>query len=606
MQYLLVCMRAVAVIFAFLAFGREAKDASAQEISGNSDIVIYGCTVAGVAGAVTVRSLNRSVTVVCPQDHIGGMTVSGLSWTDFGKASTLGGIAAEFYSRIKEHYDDHSAWAKHDPKYYFGWRHDERYMIAFEPHVAEAILKEMVAESGAEVVHAALMEGDGAVEKEGARITAIRLTNGLRIAGEIFLDVTYEGDLAARAGASYVVGRESRDQYGEDQNGMLVSYAEDYHFGEAVNGYVVEGDPSSGLLPGLFLRSDLRPGEADARVQAYNFRLCLTRDPDIRAEITKPSDYNPLEYELLARHIRAIGPDAFHDEVFVKFDPIPNNKIDKNSAGPLSTDFVGRNYAYPDGSYEDRRRIYQEHKSFTQGLLWFLSNDARVPEKVRRRISEYGLCGDEFASNGNWPYELYVREARRLIGEIVMTQSHVLGQESITDPVALGSYKLDSHNVSRFVDEDGSVHNEGSISVRLSRPYPISYRAITPKRDEVSNLLVPVALSATHAAFGSIRMEPVFMMLGQSAATAAGLALERGVAVQNVPYDDLKNALLDAGQVLELPGPYKNAYEYAVDKMRQNQKWVLLVMGAGLISLVVGFVVGRFVRFPRSPKRLRS
>ncbi|TJW39834.1 MAG: FAD-dependent oxidoreductase [Mesorhizobium sp.] len=592
-----VCIRAVVAILAFLAFGKGVKDASAQEISGKSAIVIYGCTVAGVAAAVAIRSLDRSATMVCPQDHIGGMTVSGLSWTDFGDVSTLGGVAAEFYSRIKEHYDDYSAWAKHDPRYYSGWRRGERYMIAFEPHVAEAILNKMVVESGAEVVHAALLEDESAVEKEGARIAAIRLTNGSRIAGEVFLDVTYEGDLAARAGASYVVGRESRDQYGEDRNGMLAS-----HFALSVNGYVVEGDPSSGLLPGLILRGELREGEADHRVQAYNFRLCLTRDPDIRVAITKPGDYNPLEYELLARHIRASDPDAFYEEVFDKFEPLPNNKTDKNNSAPISTDFIGRNYQYQEGSYAERRKIYQEHRSYTQGFFWFLSNDSRVPLKVRQRMSQYGLCRDEFTSNDNWPYQLYIREARRLVGESTMTQSHVLHKESINDSIALGSYKLDSHNVSRFVDENGSVHNEGAFFVLVPRPYPISYRAITPKRDEVSNLLVPVALSATHAAYGSIRMEPVFMMLGQSAGMAAVLALEQGVTVQDVPYDDLKMALLNSGQVLETP----SFYEYAVDRLRNNPKWVLLVIVVGLSSLLFGFSVGRFVRYSRPPKRLRD
>ncbi|MBM3495625.1 MAG: FAD-dependent oxidoreductase, partial [Armatimonadetes bacterium] len=330
---------------------------------------------------------------------------------------------------------------------------------------------------------------------------------------------------------------------GETING--IQYLDKHQFEAHVSPYVVEGDPASGLLPGIEPRARERAGTGDRRVQAYNFRLILTRKPENRIPFPKPEGYDLRQYVLTARYLAAGWTGAFS-----KFDPIRGDKVDKNNAGATSTDFIGANYRWPTGSYAERERAFQEHVRYVAGWFWFMANDPSVPESVRSRMAEWGLCKDEYGDTGGWPHQLYVREARRMVSDYVITEHDCRGKARADDPVGLGSYGMDSHNCRRYV-VDGRVMNEGDVQVAGFPPYPVSYRCIVPKRGQCANLLVPVCISASHIAYGSARMEPVFMVLGQSAALAAHIALETGAAVQDVPYTDLRARLLDAGQVLE-------------------------------------------------------
>lgn len=378
------------------------------------------------------------------------------------------------------------------------------------------------------------------------------MLSGKTYRGRYYIDATYEGDLMAAAGVSYHVGRESNAQYGETWNGVQTGVFHHHHyFKNRIDPFVEKGNPSSGLLPGV---SPVAPGDygaGDHRVQAYCFRMCLTRHPDNRVPFAKPEEYDPAEYELLARMLRKTGLRVSGGwKPFGKFDPIPNLKTDTNNRGPFSTDYIGMNYDYPEASYEERRKIVEKHMNYTQGYFYFMSHDSSVPERVREEMQQWGLAKDEFADNGNWPYQIYVREARRMVGDFVMTEHEVLSRREVPRPVGMGSYPLDSHNVQRYVTPEGYVQNEGDVGVNPPRPYSIAYGALLPKAAECSNLVVPVALSSSHIAFGSMRMEPVFMILGQSAATAAGLALDEGSSLHALPYPMLRQRLEDDGQVL--------------------------------------------------------
>jgi hypothetical protein len=368
----------------------------------------------------------------------------------------------------------------------------------------------------------------------------------------MFIDATYEGDLMAAAGVDYHVGREAQSVYGEKWNGVQTGVLHHrHHFGVLemrISPYWNPGDPASGILPRIHAGSPGVYGEGDHRIQAYCFRVCLTDHPENRVEFPMPEDYDPAQYELLAR-IFAAG----WGETFDKFDPVPNQKTDTNNHGPMSTDNIGYNYDYPEASYERRREIVREHRSYQQGWFYFIANDPRVPREVRREMRRWGLAGDEFIDNGHWPHQIYVREARRMLGAHVMTEHEILGRRPVSDSAGMGSYTIDSHNVQRYVTPEGYVQNEGDIGVPTPAPYRVSYRSLVPKRDQVANLLVPVCVSSSHIAFGSIRMEPVFMILGQSAATAAVLALEGDLPVQEVPYSTLRERLLRDGQILEKP-----------------------------------------------------
>lgn len=512
------------------------------------DVVVYGCTSAGIAAAIQADRMGKSAVLVCPETHVGGLTAGGLGWTDSGRKEAVGGFAREFYRRLKAYYDRPEAWRQQKPEEYAHYRPEDDAMWVFEPHVAEQTFEAMLDEADIPVYRDRWLDRQNGVEKEGARIVSISMMNGETYAGRVFIDATYEGDLMAAAGVSYTTGREANSVYGETLNGVQKANTVKHQFDLPVSPYIVPGDPSSGLLPRIHGGDPGEDGEGDHRIQAYNFRMCLTTVKANQVPFPKPENYDPMQYELLGRYL-----DAGWREVFNKFDPAPNWKTDTNNHGAFSTDNIGMNYDYPEASYERRREIIREHEDYQKGLMWFLAYDERVPRDVRVKMSQWGLCADEFTDNGNWPHQIYVREARRMVSDFVMTERHLRGIEPTPKSIGMGSYNMDSHNVQRYVDENGYARNEGDIQVNPGGPYPISYGAIIPKESEAANLLVPVAVSSSHIAYGSIRMEPVFMILGQSAATAAVLAIERGTSVQDVDYDALRRRLLADGQVLELP-----------------------------------------------------
>jgi hypothetical protein len=520
-----------------------------------ADIIIYGGTSAGITAAVQAKKMGKSVIVVSPDIHLGGLSSGGLGFTDTGDKSVIGGLAREFYHRVYMHYQNDSAWK---------WQKREEYgnkgqgtpaidggartMWIFEPHVAEMIFEDFVRENEIQVFRDEWLERESGVQKENGKIISLKTLSGKTFKGKVFIDATYEGDLLASADVSYHVGRESNATYNETWNGVQVGVFQHRHyFLRPVSPYIIPGDSTTGLLPEI---SDLPPGknwEGDQRLQAYNFRMALSQHPDNRVPFPKPENYDPSRYELLARVFQ-----TGWNETFDKFDDIPNLKTDTNNHGPFSTDYIGKNYAYPEASYEERKTMISEHEDYQKGLMYFLANDPRVPDSVRMEMSKWGLAKDEFTDNGNWPHQIYVREARRMIGDYVMTEHEVLGKREVPQPIGMGSYSLDSHNVQRFVTEDGHVQNEGDIGVHPENPYSISYGTIVPKKQECENLLVPVCVSSSHTAFGSIRMEPVFMILGQSAATAAAIVIDENIPLQDLDYEKLRQRLKADGQVMVL------------------------------------------------------
>jgi len=512
------------------------------------DVVIYGGSSAAVVAAVQVKKMGKSVVIVSPDKHLGGLTSGGLGYTDSGNTGAIGGLSREFYHRVYKKYQNDDAWRWEKKDEYAnqgqGTRamvHDDQTMWIFEPHIAEEVFDEWVAEMEIPVVREALLDREKGVKKEGTRIVSITTLCGKTFTGKQFHDATYEGDLLAAAGVSYHVGREDNSVYGETWNGNQVGILHHRHWFRpgAVSPYKVPGDPSSGLLRYISPDPPGVRGTGDHRVQAYNFRVCMTRHPENRVPFPKPEGYDPEDYELLVRIY-----DYGWRETFDKFDMIPNLKTDTNNHGPFSSDFIGENYDYPEASYERRKEIIAAHIRYQQGLYYFTANDPRVPEDVRRAMSQWGLAKDEFSDTGHWPHQMYVREARRLVGEYVLTEHDCLGSRTPPRPVGMGSYTLDSHNVRRYITPQGYVQNEGDIGVSPRQPYSIDFGCLVPKKAECTNLTVSVCVSTSHIAFGSLRMEPVFMILGQSAATTAVFAIEGNIAVQDVNYDTLKERLL--------------------------------------------------------------
>jgi hypothetical protein len=531
--------------------------ASSGAQTATYDIVIYGGTSAGIIAAVQAKRMGKSVVVVAPEKHLGGLSAGGLGFTDTGDKSVIGGLSREFYQRVWSHYDRPEAWK---------WQKREEYgnkgqgtsamdsvlrtMWIFEPHVAEKVFEAFVTEYKIPVHRNEWLNRATGVSKHAGRIVTLTTLSGRTYTGRMFIDATYEGDLMAAAGVKYHVGRESRAQYGEQWNGVQTGVLHHrHHFGvlkRPISPYVTPDDRQSGLLPRISSAPPGEFGQADNRIQAYCYRMCLTDHPENRIPFEQPEGYDPRQYELL---LRVFG--AGWRETFQKFDAIPNRKTDTNNHGPFSTDNIGMNYDYPDASYERRRAILQEHERYQRGWLYFIANDPRVPAEVREEMRKWGLAKDEFTDNAGWPHQIYVRESRRMLGMFVMTENELLKTRPTPDPVGMGSYTIDSHNVQRYVTPEGAVQNEGDIGVSTNGPYSIAYGALAPRRGQADNLLVPVCVSSSHIAFGSIRMEPVFMVLGQSAATAAALAIDGGVAVQDVPYPQLRVRLLKDGQILE-------------------------------------------------------
>ncbi|QDT07527.1 Xanthan lyase precursor [Rubripirellula lacrimiformis] len=519
------------------------------------DVVIYGGTSAAITTAVQSRQMGKSVIIVCPETHLGGLTSGGLGWTDSGNKNAIGGLSRQFYHRVWQHYQQPQNW-RWESQSKFGGRNqsgprqagDGSTMWVFEPHVAEQIFDNWMAEHKVPVRRNQWLDrSDGGVTINNGRIESFRTTDGHVYRGKMFVDVTYEGDLMAAAGVDYHVGREASSVYDESYNGVQVGVLHHaHHFKQPVDPYVTPGDPSSGLLPLISGDPPGKRGEADDRVQAYCFRMCLTNVDDNRIPFAKPAGYDADEYALLLRVF-----DTGWRDMFQKFDPMPNRKTDTNNHGPVSTDYIGANYDYPEADYERRKEIIADHERYQKGLMYFMANDDRVPEDVRTAMSKWGLPKDEFPDTGGWPHQLYIREARRMIGHYVMTQQDCLDQKETPSSIGMGSYTLDSHNTQRYVKPDGFVQNEGDIGVHTPRPYRISYGSIVPKKSQCQNLLVPVCVSSSHIAFGSIRMEPVFMILGQSAATAACLSIDQDIAVQDLDYAALRDQLISDGQVLQ-------------------------------------------------------
>jgi len=523
------------------------------------DVVVYGGTSAGVIAAVQADRLGKSVVLVAPEKHLGGLTAGGLGFSDTGKKDTIGGLSREFYHRVWKHYDQPDAWRWQRREDYGNQGQGtpaidgaQRTMWIFEPHVAEAVFEDMLDGEGILVHRDEWLDRAAGVVITDGRIQSIRTLSGKTFRGRIFIDATYEGDLMAAAGVSYHVGREANSVYGEKWNGVQKDARQHKHyFADPVDPYITPGDPQSGLLPRISSEPPGENGQGDKKIQAYCYRMCLTNVPANRVPFPKPDGYDPKQYELLAR-VFAAG----WRQMFQKFDPLPNGKTDTNNHGPFSTDNIGMNYDYPEASYERRREILAEHTQYQQGLMYFMANDPSVPEDVRTAVGEWGLAKDEFVETGNWPHQIYVREARRMLGEYVMTEGDTLSSRETPSSVGMGSYSLDSHNVQRYVTPEGYVQNEGDVGVSTrGRPYKISYGSLVPKRDQCQNLLVPICVSASHIAYGSIRMEPVFMILGHSSATAAALALDTNIAVQDVPYEKLRERLHAEGQVLEYTPP---------------------------------------------------
>lgn len=660
-----------------------------------TDVCIYGGNSAGVATALQLSRNGKTSIIIEPSNHLGGLSAGGLGETDIGNKAAIGGISREFYGRIGQKYGVAEEWK-------------------FEPHVAETVFKEMVAEAKAPVYFRQFLKS---VQKEGGRIASITLESGITVNAKMFVDCSYEGDLMAKAGVKYTIGRESNATYNEKNNGIQVHPL--HQFDLAVDPYVVAGNPASGLLPGINPEPIPPTGTGDKKVQAYNFRLCLTNDPANRIPFEKPTGYDAKQFVLLGRYLKAGWPAS---EVFRKFDPIRNSfaagenatptslqvadvkdaknlltklkkaggpftlylkqkfspalqtklnaydgqvpspellqaviselngqiagplfytpelfakvqmsaatrqqiaqnptgealrrlhvrlllesypselgfktyqKVDKNNHGAISTDFIGANFDYPEADYATRERIFQQHVTYQKSLMWFMGNDPSVPEAIRTRWSQWGLPKDEFQETGGWPHQFYVREARRMLGGYVMTESNCRAQEVVPDAVGLAAYTMDSHNVQRFV-RDGRVWNEGDVQEKGVLPYPISYRSITPKKAECENLLVPVCLSASHIAYGSIRMEPVFMILGQSSADAATIAIDKGIALQDVAYSELRAKLDAQKQVLQWgtqaqPAPITNletdsqaALRGFFGRLQNGQKQTVVFYGTSL------------------------
>ena len=530
------------------------------------DLVVYGGTSAGISAAIQAKRMGKSVVLIEPTSRIGGLTTGGLGQTDIGNKAAIGGISREFYQGIRDYYDNPDNWNWQQPDEYMDGgqtrtESGESSMWTFEPSAALSVYQDMLESEGLIVHYNEKLDRSQGVIKDGANIVAIRMLSGKSFDGSMFIDATYEGDLMAAAGISYTVGRESNEEYDETLNGVNTTLTDttrtghaarngvNHNFVDGVDPYIERGNPDSGLLPFINPDGPGVEGSGDHHIQAYCYRMCLTDHPENRIPFEKPKNYNELDYELLMRNFEA-GEEGFP---WIN-SKMPNRKTDTNNRTGFSTDFIGQNYSYPEASYEEREEIADRHREYQKGLMWTLAYHPRIPEHIRTEVSRWGTCKDEFQRADGWQQQLYVREARRMIGAYVMTQSNCEGLEVAEDVAGMAAYGMDSHNTQRFVNAEGLAKNEGNVEAKVASPYPISYRSLIPQKSECTNLLVPVCLSATHIAFGSIRMEPVFMVLGQTAATAACLSLDHKVSVQELDYSLLEPELIKGKQVLSWSG----------------------------------------------------
>jgi hypothetical protein len=498
------------------------------------DLVVYGGTAGGVMTAISGARHGLRTVLLEPGNHVGGMVTGGLSGTDMGKGEVIGGMALEFYWRMGKHYGLE--------------RHLQQLAWMPEPAAGEKVMREMLAEAKVTVLYRHRLVEKKGVEKSSRRVVAVMMENGARFTGKVFADCSYEGDLMAQAGVSYTYGREGQKDYGESLAGVL-AHTRNHNF--AVD--IPARDEAGRLLPEVSAEPRGEPGSGDKRIQAYNFRVIATKVPENRVPWPKPAGYDPKRYELLARYLPALtkymGRPLTMNEVGL-IRVIPNGKADLNNRGGFSTDYIGKNYEYPEGSYAVRARIWQEHVDYQQGFYYFLANDPRVPKELQAEAREWGLAKDEFVDTGHWPNQLYVREARRMVGDFVATQKDLQSERTKADVIGMGSYNSDSHNVQRHISPEGIVLNEGNVEVPV-QPYQIPYRVLLPKAAEMENVLVPVCFSASHVAYSSLRMEPQYMILGHAAGVAAALAVSKSVPVQQVPVAELQKTLLAEGGIFE-------------------------------------------------------
>lgn len=530
----------------FLVLLLAAASAAAQQ---QYDLVVYGGTAAGFATAVSGARQGLKTALLEPRNHIGGMISGGLSGTDVGRREVIGGLSLEFYYRAGQRYQMD--------------RHLQELSWMPEPGVAERLMRDMLKEAGVTLLeHHRLREKDG-VKRQGARVTEIVMENGTRFQAKVFADATYEGDLMAQSKVTYTYGREGISQYGESLAGVR-AVTESHQF--AVD--IPARDEQGKLLPEVSAEPRGEPGTADKRIQAYNFRVIATNVPENRLPWPKPDGYDPKRYELLARYLTAMtkymGRPLNFNEVGL-FRIIPNGKLDLNNRGGFSTDYIGKNYGYPEGTYAERAKIWKEHEDYQKGFYYFLANDPRVPKELQDEVRSYGLPKDEFPDTGHWPNQLYVREARRMVGEFVSTQKDLQTERTKPDAIGMGSYNSDSHNLQRFVNAKGFVENEGDVQVPV-QPYQIPYRVLVPKKSEVTNLLVPVCFSASHIAYSSMRMEPQYMILGHAAGIAAALAIRGGSTLQDINIPELQKKLKDEGAVFEAGIEFQNQGLAAIRK----------------------------------------
>ena len=526
-----------------------------RAVAESADVVIYGGTSGGVIAAVQTAKMGKKAMLIEPTKFLGGLTTGGLGATDIGNKRAIGGLSRQFYGRVFKYYSEPSKWKQETRDQYMKSRvhggADVGTMWTFEPHAATEIYDQMLSEvkDNVTIVFGERLDLKKGVTKADTKITKIVMESGREFEGRMFIDASYEGDLMALAGVSFTVGREANATYGETLNGVQVGHSIHHQFTKNVDPYVKPGDKSSGVLPGINADGPGEEFSGDRKVQAYNFRMCTTDVAANRRDWPKPENYDPQWFELLLRNFEA-------GDHRIPWAPawMPNRKTDTNNNFAVSTDFIGQNWDYPEADYATRERIWQAHVDWQKGLMWTLANHERVPPQIREVFQRIGLAKDEFIDCDNWPRQLYIREARRMVGPYVMTERNCKRREIVEDSVGMGAYNMDSHNIQRYITPEGFVRNEGDVQIG-SRPYPGSYRSIHPKADECSNLLVPVCLSASHIAYGSIRMEPVFMVLGQSAATAAVLAIDANVSVQQLDYAQLKERLLADGQTLDFESP---------------------------------------------------
>jgi FAD dependent oxidoreductase len=513
------------IYFLFFLFLTTLVNAGAQQ-KISVDICIYGASSGGVIAAYTSAKLGKKVILITPSAHLGGLSSGGLGNTDIGNKIAITGLSRDFYHRVGMHYGKPELWI-------------------FEPHVAEDIFKDYIREAGVTVIYRQLLKKVYKKENQIREILTSPVhpdtSRGYRILAKEYIDCSYEGDLMALAGVSFTVGRENNQKYHETVNG--VQLLDKHQFPDGVDPYKEARVTESGLLWGISSDTLAGQGSGDRKIQAYNFRLCLTDSIENRLEIKRPEGYDSSRYELLLRVIKINNPKSL-EEGILNINLMPGRKTDINNNGPFSTDMIGMNYEYPDGNAETRERIFRDHKKYTQGLLYFLGHDSRVPENLRIEMLRWGYPKDEFTDNDHWSPQLYIRESRRMIGEYVMTEGNCTGKLNVQDGIGLAAYTMDSHNCERIIVR-GMVKNEGDVQVGGFPPYPVSYRSIVPRQNECVNLFVPVCLSASHIAYGSIRMEPVFMVLGQSAAEGAVMAINLKLPVQKVPVGKLQKELHD-------------------------------------------------------------